>query len=324
MGDEERVELLGLHELRDVVRRVVNEIHKVIVGMDDAIEALLIALLTEGHVLMEGVPGLAKTYLAKYFAKTLNLTFSRIQITSDLLPSDITGSLVYDKSTGQFVFRKGPIFANLVLADEINRGPPRTQSALLEVMQERQVTVEGVSYDTPRPFMVIATQNPIELEGTFPLPEAQLDRFLVRVIVTHPEREQEIEVLRMKQVSGEEPEIKPVVGEDVVLRGIAAISSIRVDDSIMEYIVDIVRKTRQMPEVYLGASTRAEVALMYAAKAKAAISGCSYVTPDHIKSVAPLVLNHRIILRSRRKGPFTSWSEFEVIQRAIEEVDVPI
>ncbi|MCS6788490.1 MAG: AAA family ATPase, partial [Aigarchaeota archaeon] len=176
--------MLSLQELKEVVHRVVSEIHRVIVGMDDAIEALIIALLTEGHVLMEGVPGLAKTYLAKYFARTLSLSFSRIQITSDLLPSDITGSLVYDRATGQFVFRKGPIFANLVLADEINRGPPRTQSALLEVMQERQVTVEGVSYEVPRPFMVIATQNPIELEGTFPLPEAQLDRFLMRVVVT--------------------------------------------------------------------------------------------------------------------------------------------
>ncbi|MDW8186625.1 MAG: MoxR family ATPase [Nitrososphaerota archaeon] len=324
MGDEESIDLLSLNELKNVVQKVVTEIHKVIVGMDDAIEALIIALLTEGHVLMEGVPGLAKTYLAKYFARTLNLSFSRIQITSDLLPSDITGSLVYDRATGQFVFRKGPIFANIVLADEINRGPPRTQSALLEVMQERQVTVEGVSYEVPRPFMVIATQNPIELEGTFPLPEAQLDRFLVRVIVTHPERDQEIEVLKMKQLSGEEPDLRPVVEEELVLRGITAISSIRVDDSIMEYIVDIVRKTRQMPEVYLGASTRAEVALMYAAKAKAAISGCPYVTPDHVKSVAPLVLNHRVILRSRRKGPFTSWSEFELIRRTLEEVDVPI
>ncbi|MEN3047739.1 MAG: MoxR family ATPase [Candidatus Caldarchaeales archaeon] len=324
MGSQERVELLGLQELKEVVQRVFSEIHRVIVGMDDAIEALIIALLTEGHVLMEGVPGLAKTYLAKYFARTLNLTFSRIQITSDLLPSDITGSLVYDRATGQFVFRKGPIFANLVLADEINRGPPRTQSALLEVMQERQVTVEGVSYEVPRPFMVIATQNPIELEGTFPLPEAQLDRFLMRVVVTHPERDQEIEVLRMKQTSGEEPDIRPVVKEDTVLKGIAAISSVYVDESIMAYIVDVVRRTRQMPEVYLGASTRAEVALMYAAKAKAAISGYPYVTPDHVKAVAPLVLNHRIILRSRRKGPFSSWTEFEVIRRALEEVDVPV
>jgi len=315
---------MDVAELRELVSRIKEQVHRAIVGMEEAIEALIICLLAEGHLLLEGPPGLAKTYLVKSFARALDLSFSRIQFTSDLLPSDVTGSVVYDRSTSQFVFRRGPVFANVVLADEINRGPPRTQSALLEVMQERQVTVEGVSYPLPRPFMVIATQNPIEFEGTFPLPEAEMDRFLMRVIVTYPSRDEEVMVLRLKQFHGEEPEVSPVADAESLAEAIRSTASIYVDESIMNYIVDIVRRTRELPDVLIGGSTRAEVALMYAARAKAAISGYSFVTPDHVKSVAPLVLNHRIVLRTRRPGIDGEAPELGLVRRVLEEVEVPV
>ncbi|MFZ8856981.1 MAG: AAA family ATPase [Candidatus Caldarchaeales archaeon] len=311
-------------DLKDLVSKIKEQVHRAIVGMEDAIEALIVCLLAEGHLLLEGPPGLAKTYLVKSFARALDLSFSRIQFTSDLLPSDVTGSVVYDRSTSQFVFRRGPVFANVVLADEINRGPPRTQSALLEVMQERQVTVEGVSYPLPRPFMVIATQNPIEFEGTFPLPEAEMDRFLMRVIVTYPSREEEVMVLRLKQLQGEEPEVSPVADSQSIADAIRYTASVYVDESIMNYIVDIVRRTRELPDVLIGGSTRAEVALMYAARAKAAISGYRFVTPDHVKSVAPLVLNHRIVLRTRRTGFDGEATELALVKRVLEEVEVPV
>ena len=315
---------MDVAELRELVSRIKEQVHRAIVGMEEAIEALIICLLAEGHLLLEGPPGLAKTYLVKSFARALDLSFSRIQFTSDLLPSDVTGSVVYDRSNSQFVFRRGPVFANVVLADEINRGPPRTQSALLEVMQERQVTVEGVSYPLPRPFMVIATQNPIEFEGTFPLPEAEMDRFLMRVIVTYPSRDEEVMVLRLKQFHGEEPEVSPVADAESLAEAINSTASIYVDESIMNYIVDIVRRTRELPDVLIGGSTRAEVALMYAAKAKAAISGYRFVTPDHVKSVAPLVLNHRIVLRTRRAGIDGEAPELSLVRRVLEEVEVPV
>ncbi len=315
---------MDVAELRELVSRIKEQVHRAIVGMEEAIEALIICLLAEGHLLLEGPPGLAKTYLVKSFARALDLSFSRIQFTSDLLPSDVTGSVVYDRSTSQFVFRRGPVFANVVLADEINRGPPRTQSALLEVMQERQVTVEGVSYPLPRPFMVIATQNPIEFEGTFPLPEAEMDRFLMRVIVTYPSRDEEVMVLRLKQFHGEEPEVSPVADAESLAEAIRSTASIYVDESIMNYIVDIVRRTRELPDVLIGGSTRAEVALMYAARAKAAISGYRFVTPDHVKSVAPLVLNHRIVLRTRRAGIDGEAPELSLVRRVLEEVEVPV
>jgi MoxR-like ATPases len=315
---------MDVAELRELVSKIKEQVHRAIVGMEEAIEALIICLLAEGHLLLEGPPGLAKTYLVKSFARALDLSFSRIQFTSDLLPSDVTGSVVYDRSTSQFVFRRGPVFANVVLADEINRGPPRTQSALLEVMQERQVTVEGVSYPLPRPFMVIATQNPIEFEGTFPLPEAEMDRFLMRVIVTYPSRDEEVMVLRLKQFHGEEPEVSPVADAESLAEAIRSTASIYVDESIMNYIVDIVRRTRELPDVLIGGSTRAEVALMYAARAKAAISGYRFVTPDHVKSVAPLVLNHRIVLRTRRPGIDGEAPELGLVRRVLEEVEVPV
>lgn len=308
--------------IRELVERVRQEIHKSIVGMETAIDALLISLLVQGHVLIEGVPGLAKTYLAKSFASTLTLSFKRIQFTNDLLPSDIIGGMIFDRRSGEFLFRPGPIFANIVLADEINRGAPRTQSALLEAMQESQVTVEGRTYPLPKPFMVIATQNPIELEGTYPLPEAELDRFLSRVIVNYPSRGEEIEILRLKNRHGEELNVSPVATVEQVLQAIEAVKTVHVNEDILGYIVDIVRESRSLPEVVMGASTRAEAALLYGSKAYAAIMGRDYVTPDDVKYVAPLILNHRIILRRQvtsatKEEPVTILVAKKVLEKVV-------
>ncbi len=288
--------------IRELAERVRSEVHRTIVGMDAAIDSLLIALLVQGHVLIEGVPGLAKTYLVKAFAGTLDLSFKRIQFTNDLLPTDILGGVIYDRRTGEFVFRPGPIFANVVLADEINRGAPRTQSALLEAMQEFQVTVEGKTHPLPRPFMVVATQNPIELEGTYPLPEAELDRFLIRVIVTYPSREEEMEILKLKNRIGEDIEAERITEREAVLKAIEAVKEVQVHEDVLGYMVDVARETRRLPEALMGASTRAIVALLYAVKAWAALQGRGYAIPDDVKYVAPLVLNHRIIVR----GPGTA------------------
>jgi MoxR-like ATPase len=312
-----------LEWVKELARDVATELRKAIIGLEEAINALMIATLAEGHVLIEGVPGLAKTYLAKYFAKTLNMEFKRIQFTNDLLPSDILGTMVYDRKTGEFVFRKGPIFSNVVLADEINRGAPRTQSALLEAMQERQVTIEGVTYNLPRPFVVIATQNPIELEGTYPLPEAELDRFLLRVLVSHPSRIEEVEILKLKNVSGEDVDINPVTTRDKIAEAIKEVRGVHVDEDVMQYIVDIVRRTREDPRVFFGASTRGEVALLYASKATAAIFGYDFVTPDHVKYVAPLVLNHRIIAKTTSKTDFRVNPQIDIVKEIIKTVTPP-
>ncbi|MDT7878331.1 MAG: MoxR family ATPase [Candidatus Caldarchaeales archaeon] len=310
--------------VRELASGVRREIHRTIVGLDSAIDALLIALLVQGHVLIEGVPGLAKTYLAKSFASTVSLSFKRIQFTNDLLPSDIVGGVIYDRRTGEFSFRPGPIFANIVLADEINRGAPRTQSALLEAMQEFQVTVEGKTYQLPRPFMVVATQNPIELEGTYPLPEAELDRFLIRVIVNYPSREEELEILRLKDRIGEELDANAVANGEMVLGAIEAAKNVRVDGDVMEYMVDVVRETRQLPEVVMGASTRAAVALLYAVKAWAALQGRDYAIPDDVKYVAPMVLNHRIIIRGQALGGSRRVSPDQLIrEKVLMRVEAP-
>jgi MoxR-like ATPase len=309
--------------IKELARDVATELRKAIIGLEEAINALMIATLAEGHVLIEGVPGLAKTYLAKYFAKTLNMEFKRIQFTSDLLPSDILGTMVYDRKTGEFVFRKGPIFSNVVLADEINRGAPKTQSALLEAMQERQVTIEGVTYNLPRPFVVIATQNPIELEGTYPLPEAELDRFLLRVLVSHPSRTEEVEILKLKNLSGEDVDINPVTTRDKIAEAIKEVRGVHVDEDVMQYIVDIVRRTREDPRIFFGASTRGEVALLYASKATAAIFGYDFVTPDHVKYVAPLVLNHRIIAKTTSKTDFGANPQIDIVREIIKTVTPP-
>ncbi len=313
-------ELAWIRELADRVR---SEIHRTIVGMDEAIDSLLIALLVQGHVLIEGVPGLAKTYLVRAFAGTLNLSFKRIQFTNDLLPSDILGGVIYDRRTGEFVFRPGPIFANVILADEINRGAPRTQSALLEAMQEFQVTVEGKTHPLPRPFMVVATQNPIELEGTYPLPEAELDRFLIRVIVTYPSREEEMEILKLKHRIGEDIEAERITEREAVLKAIDAVKEVKVDEDVLGYMVDVARETRRLPEALMGASTRAVVALLYAVKAWAALQGRGHAIPDDVKYVAPMVLNHRIIVRGPGTAGAGGASDKLIREKVLSRLEAP-
>lgn len=315
-----------------IAEKVRRQVSRVIVGKEDVVDRLLIALLVGGHVLLEGVPGVAKTYLARSFAKTLGLKFKRIQLTPDLLPSDIIGVKVYNYKTMEFEFRPGPVFTNILLADEINRTPPRTQAALLEAMQEKQVTVDGETYKLPEPFVVIATQNPVETEGTYPLPEAQLDRFLFRVIVNYPSRNEEVEMLRIKRVKGEVIDVDQVADPREVLEASKTVAEkVKVDDTILEYIVDLVRATREHPSVLLGGSPRAEVMLLYASRAYAAISeGRDYVVPDDVKAVFFDVMNHRIILRPEyvigtySREPLWSYRAIHgILSSVVEKVRVP-
>ncbi|MCS7126009.1 MAG: AAA family ATPase [Aigarchaeota archaeon] len=310
--------------IKNIAEKLESNIHEIIVGMGEAIRSLLIGLLSEGHILIEGPPGTAKTYLGRVFANSLGLEYRRIQFTIDLMPSDITGSLIYNRATGTLEFRPGPIFANVVLADEINRASPRSQSALLECMQEKQVTIEGVAYPLPRPFLIIATQNPIELEGTYPLPEAELDRFLIRVFIDYLDASSELEILSKKQLHGEKIDVEKIASLEEILKAIDLTSKVYVDRSILEYIVKLGNATRKREDILLGVSPRGEVYLLYASKAAAAIDGKSYVTPDHIKSVVKLVFNHRIILKSRSVNPMTLRREIlKILDEIVEEVEPP-
>ncbi|MEM2114953.1 MAG: MoxR family ATPase [Candidatus Caldarchaeum sp.] len=310
-----------------IANGVKREVGKVIVGMGESIESLLIAFLTGGHVIMEGIPGLAKTLLAKSFAMSLGLRFKRIQFTSDILPSDIIGGLVFNRRSGELEFRPGPIFANIVLIEEIYRAPPRSQSALLEAMQERQVTVEGVSYSLPDPFLVVATQNPVELEGTFPLPEAELDRFMMRVIVPYPTAEEERMILEMKNILGEEVPVSPAVDLEAVRVAMDEVRNVVVVPEVINYIVDVVSTSRRDSRLVLGASTRAEIALLYAAKAHAALSGRMYATPDDVKKVFFRVLNHRLQPKPEFSGlsktPDYSFLS-KILKEYLDSVEVPL
>ncbi|WP_329262163.1 MULTISPECIES: MoxR family ATPase [Actinoallomurus] len=279
-----------------------GEVAKAVVGQDAVVTGLVIALLCRGHVLLEGVPGVAKTLLIRTLAQALRLDFKRVQFTPDLMPGDVTGSLVYDNRTSEFEFREGPVFTNLLLADEINRTPPKTQASLLESMEERQVSVEGVPRPLPDPFVVCATQNPIEYEGTYPLPEAQLDRFLLKLTVPVPSREEEIAVLQ-RHASGFDPRdldaagIKPVAGPADLAAGRDAVRRIRVDPKVSGYVVDLCRATRQSPSLQLGVSPRGATALLATARAWAWLSGRDYVRPDDVKALARPTLRHRVQLR---------------------------
>ncbi|MGH7691091.1 MAG: AAA family ATPase [Candidatus Dormibacteria bacterium] len=287
-----------LEELSGAAGRLLDELEKAVVGKRPVLELVLLAILADGHVLIEDFPGLAKTLIARCFASCCGLSFARVQFTPDLMPSDITGSSIFNQRRGDFEMRQGPIFANLLLADEINRSPAKTQAALLEGMQERQVTVEGVTRPLPRPFLVLATQNPIEYEGTYPLPEAQLDRFLVRLGVGYPTREDERQMLERRQRRGsDEPQLQQVIELDLLLRMQTALEGIHVDADVEFYIVDLVEATRQHPGVQVGASPRGSLALLKLARAKAALAGRDFVTPDDIKAVAVPALAHRLSLR---------------------------
>ncbi len=308
-----------------------NEVEKYILGRKSVLERLFEALLVEGHVLIEGVPGTAKTYLAKAFAKALGLEFRRIQLTPDLLPSDITGVTVFNQKTLEFEFKPGPIFTNILLADEINRTPPRTQSALLEAMQERQVTIGGVTYELPKPFMVLATQNPVESEGVYPLPEAQLDRFLYKVITHYPDFKEELEVLRRKRYLGESLDVAQVVKPQDISRFQKTVREIKVEEPVLEYILNLVRATRESSLIMLGASTRAAVHLLYASRAHAAITeGRDYVVPDDVKEIFVDLMNHRVIIRpevivgSYSREPLWSYNLVKrILVEILESVKVP-
>lgn len=307
--------------VREIAQDVMSEVGRIVVGLGEVLQYLFIGLLTNGHILLEGVPGLAKTVTAKTFAEALGITFNRIQFTPDLLPSDCTGSMVFDQSKGDFVIRKGPLFSNIVLADEINRTAPKTQAALLEAMGEKQVTIEGTTYDLDKPFQVVATQNPIEQEGTYPLPEAQLDRFLFKLWLDYPPEEEEIEIMA-RQLSGNKVVIDPVTNAEEIVELQRLVNTVYMDHIILEYIKDIVFKTRNDPQIAIGAGPRASLTLMKCAKARAAILGRDYVTPDDVKELCVPVLNHRLGLKA--EAELEGLTTTAVINRVLNEVPVPI
>ena len=287
---------MQIEEGRAIAERVITNVERVIIGKHEEIELALLALLCQGHVLIEDVPGVGKTVLAKSIARSVGCTFKRIQFTPDLLPSDVTGVSIYNQKTGEFEFRPGPVMAQIVLVDEINRATPKTQAALLECMEERQVTVDGVTYSMPRPFMVLATQNPIEYEGTFPLPEAQLDRFLIRLSLGYPSKSDEVAVLDRQQLTHPIEDLGQVVSVSELIRLQEAIRTIYVDPLVKQYIVAVVDATRRHPEVYLGASPRGSLALFRLGQARALLRGRDFVTPDDVKALAEAALAHRIVV----------------------------
>lgn len=317
----------GLDEaqLRQAMHRVRAEVDKAVIGQAGTVTGLLVCLLSRGHVLLEGVPGVAKTLVVRSFARALGLDTKRVQFTPDLMPGDVTGSLVYDARTGEFEFRQGPVFTNIMLADEINRTPPKTQAALLEAMEERQISADGTSRDLPDPFLVAATQNPIEHEGTYSLPEAQLDRFLMKLVVGMPERDAEVSVLRL-HATGFSPReltgIEAAVTADEIRAAQEAASRVEVTDEVLGYVVDLARATRQSPSVQLGASPRASTGLLAAAKAWAWLNGSSAVTPDHVQTMLVPVWRHRLQLRP--DAEMEGVSADAVLASVIQQTRVPI
>jgi MoxR-like ATPase len=287
-----------LGRVRELSGQVLDEVERAIVGKRDALELTLLGLLADGHVLLEDYPGLAKTLAARSFAQTLTMEFTRIQFTPDLMPSDVTGSSIWNQRDGDFEFRPGPIFTNLLLADEINRAPPKTQAALLEGMQERQVTIEGATYPLAAPFLVIATQNPIEYEGTYPLPEAQLDRFLLRTAFGYPARDDEVDVLSRRVERGaDDVTLEPVVDRETFLEMQQALETVHVAESVRGYCVDIAAATRESQSIAVGASPRGSLALLKLARCKAVLAGRDFVVLDDVKAVAAPALAHRLVLR---------------------------
>jgi len=289
---------LSLQDVSRTSARILDEVERAVVGKRDALELVLLGFLADGHILIEDYPGLAKTLIARSFAQVASMEFRRIQFTPDLMPADVTGSSIFDQRISDFEFRPGPIFTNLLLADEINRAPPKTQAALLEAMQERQVTIEGITRPLARPFLVLATQNPIEYEGTYPLPEAQLDRFLLRISVGYPTREDEWGVVAARiERREDEVELDPVVDAATLVAMQRAIENVHVAESIGYYVVDVVTATRTSPSVQVGASPRGSLALMKLARCKAMLDGRDFVTPEDVKAVAIPALAHRLTLR---------------------------
>lgn len=308
--------------IADVARRLRENIQQVIVGKDDVINLTLAVVLCEGHMLLEDVPGIGKTTLARSLAASLGCSFRRLQFTPDLLPSDVTGLNWFNQKLQEFTFKPGPIMSQVVLADEINRATPRTQSALLEAMQERQVTIDGVTHKLPRPFLVMATQNPVELEGTFPLPEAQIDRFLMRIAIGYPDELEENRILERFRESDPLPNLHPVTTPEEIVELQAERRQIRVAEPVREYVVRVARATRNHPEIELGASPRATLSLYQASQAWAAIHGRDFILPDDVKRVAPLVLTHRLMIspQAQLRGRKLE----ELVADIVEAVPVPV
>ena len=309
-------------QIRQTAERIRRQVGQVVVGKEETVTLLLVALLCEGHVLLEDVPGIGKTTLAKTVARTIECSFSRIQFTPDLLPSDITGVSVFNQRESVFEYRPGPVMAQMVLADEINRAGPRTQSALLEAMEERQVTVDGVTRPLPYPFLVLATQNPVELEGTFPLPEAQVDRFLMRMALGYPDLDEEREMLRRFRTENPLQTLTPVVGVEEIRTAAQLCRRVYCHPAVEDYLLALVRTSRQDADVELGVSPRGTLALFRAAQARAAIEGRTFVMPDDIKALASPVLGHRLILRSDAR--LHGRSPAEVLARIVDQTPVPV
>ncbi len=315
---------LDLTSLTQSIAAMKAELNTVIVGQEKMIDQLLVAFLSNGHILLEGVPGVAKTITAKLLAQTMDIGFSRIQFTPDLMPSDILGTSVFDLKTSEFEFKKGPIFSNLILIDEINRAPAKTQAALFEVMEERQITIDGKTYILDKPFLVIATQNPIEQEGTYRLPEAQLDRFLFKIVIDYPKLNEEVLILQREhslQNNNKLQNIKKIITAQIIETYQTLVKQIVVEQNLLEYIAKIVINTRENAFLYLGASPRASIAILNAAKGFAALRGRDFVTPEDIKEAAIPVLQHRVMVTPERE--MEGLTSVEIIKQIIETVEIP-
>lgn len=321
----EYVSRIDFSELRDGVEKVKSEIAKVIVGQQQAVEMMIAAVLANGHVLIEGVPGVAKTLMANLLARTIKADFSRIQFTPDLMPSDVIGTAVFNPEKAQFEFRKGPVFSNIVLIDEINRAPAKTQAALFEVMEEHQISYDGVTYRMREPFFVIATQNPIEQEGTYRLPEAQLDRFLFKLIISYPSLSDEIEIINGHHMRSEIVRpidlVEPVLDAEKITGFRLKIKQVHVEPKLIEYIANLITQTRNAKSIFLGASPRASVAVLNTSKALAAMRGRDFITPEDVREVLPNILRHRLILTPEKEMEGASTDD--IIKLLIQKVEVP-
>lgn len=315
---------IDLSVVANSIAKIKNEVRKVIVGQEAMVELLLASILADGHVLIEGVPGVAKTLTSKVLARTISADFSRIQFTPDLMPSDVTGVSVFNQKTSEFDFKKGPIFSNIVLIDEINRAPAKTQAALFEVMEERQITVDGNTYLMDPPFMILATQNPIDQEGTYKLPEAQLDRFLFKIVVRYPQAEEEFLILKDAHLNGSRADLSKVaavLSKQEIKETREAVQKVHVEDHLIRYITSIIQETRNNASLYLGASPRASVAILRASKAIAAIRGRDFVTPEDIQEVTSPVLEHRVVVTAEKEMEGTTVSD--VLKQIIKKIEVP-